>query len=281
MVPFFLVNSPGGSATKWLANLLNQHPSVMCFHACRRRPGQSEVPILEANDLIDLLIEEKNRNEWCRSIGSVHSYHAAEGYQETRLRGGGILGILRNPIRRMHSLISTHWKDIRKQESVVEDNIYEDIKRNGNLRLFKTREIFDSSDMEERLANISYLTLQGDLSLLKYFKDEELIFFEDMVFDFDYLREIIMNNFMIDISCSEHMFEDKVNTHSYTFFETEEEIIQSWPDEFKVIFLEIAKTKLAELIYLYQKKGYPFGDYVSAMHKSLHAHADRLETVGG
>lgn len=280
MIPFFLVNSPGGSGTKWLANLLNQHPSVMCFHALRRRDWRSDDPVLNPDDLIDHLIEEKSKNEWCRSVGSVHSYHGAEGYQEILRRGGEILGIIRDPIRRIHSLISTHWKDINGPGNISSQNIYEDIKNNGDLRLLNTKNVAYSSDVEKRFTELSYLSLQGDLSLFYFFENKKLVFFEKMVEDFDYLRYVIMRNFLFDISYAENIFKEKVNSHSYTLFETEMDIIRSWPAEFKIIYLEIAKNKLSELIDFYQRSGYPFGDYVSDMYKSLAVDKHRLEMAG-
>ena len=111
-VPYFNIATRGGSATGWIATILQHHPGVVCLHGRRGLFGESLPP--PPAEAVRRLATERARlrasGEGDKSVGIIHVYYDSESRQAFLDAGGTFTSIVRNPLARIHSLFTHHCK---------------------------------------------------------------------------------------------------------------------------------------------------------------------------
>jgi len=136
VVPFFVIASAGGSATKWLATVLNAHPRITCFHALRKDPFAPDAEDLEKQYFVNGLKSLNEATNGTKCFGSVHSWPDAGPRKKVIANGGIHRWIIREPLSRIHSLFCANYTNGLGHEASNED-IYETIKKNEQLSPLK------------------------------------------------------------------------------------------------------------------------------------------------
>ncbi len=123
MANVFYVSSWGGSATRWLAGVLDEMPDVRCHHGTR---AIKTLPAIgfpsgydQSPDAFAATMHARAR-ETGVSEGSVHGFHGAAMLEPIRDQGGRFAGILRRPVDRIRSLYLLYRDNPRVHEGGIE-----------------------------------------------------------------------------------------------------------------------------------------------------------------
>ncbi|MCX7121835.1 MAG: hypothetical protein NTZ67_08745 [Gammaproteobacteria bacterium] len=132
---YFYISSKGASASVWLATQLNKYPEIFSLHGTRSAPpmssglGIDQTPHTFFTELTkySALLKPK-----ANVVGSIHGFYGLDALNEVKKRNGVFVGLLRNPVNRIHSLFSLNIKnnyyETFNSESADESNIYNIIK---------------------------------------------------------------------------------------------------------------------------------------------------------
>lgn len=111
---FFYISSRGGSATAWLSMSLSKHPQVVAFHGSQAVPSYAKGGShhhVHPREVFAHLIECSQMTSGMKYFGAVHLYHGAKAYSATTELGGIFSAIIRDPIKRINSLIWHYAQD--------------------------------------------------------------------------------------------------------------------------------------------------------------------------
>lgn len=252
MTPIFTISSRGGSATRWLNNIINSHPEIVCFHGFRQDPFEPETTF-QPEKLAKFLMMMRERSSLLtsdyfpsNSFGTIHTYHGTEPRDSFMAEGGNFSVILRDPFCRIHSLFAHHH--LRNVRNVVGGPAhrmdYDALRKNdeiGDARNITLNEIHNS---ERTLTENWFLTLclqilKADLDAMTNCDPHEILRYEDLVGSKDGLKDGLSRALDTEVSddfpgIADH-FDRPTNSHS-TVSLTAEDIFSSWPDKFRKFF---------------------------------------------
>ena len=263
MHPFFNVSSTGATATVWLTQVLNAHPQIAAFHALRSDPFLIKGKNMSFDEIFSGMQILKERMYGISSLGLVHTFYHSHFREKLKQAQGGHIAIIRDPIRRIHSLFYHHYEQTHKVE-IIDNDPYLTLQKNNHISELKL-----PSEVLRRRLNIYELeflvlcnsTIKNDILNVIQCQPEEIFIFEDFVKDKDYFCGLIHQLIGTeDDSFFENKFDEnkkkKVNQHvakkvdSYSIF-------QSWPLELKNIFLYVILLHgVDNVVSLYTSHGY-------------------------
>ena len=241
MVPVFLVSSTGATATLWLTKLLNQIPGITAFHAFSIDPFENST--ISADKIVHgMHVMSQNLGTSC-SVGAVHTTPGSQGYETLKSLGGGIMGIIRDPVMRTHSLFSHHLVQVQKMP-LENGDIYETLINNDTVEKY-------SQDFQTRTVD----SLAYDLEMVRAFGKDSLCKFELMTSDSAYCRSKIESLLDADLKFFENTISQEipntVNKHRFDNYSSIE-LFGKWPMQFKLMFLKTMRDHgFRELLYLY------------------------------
>lgn len=110
---YFYISTMGATASSWLANLLNAYPTVLAIHGARSVPPfQSGTGDQLPGEFFNKLPSYRDiRKPGAKIIGGIHGYYGLTAKAEVEKRGGIFISIIRDPIKRIHSLFSHNFNN--------------------------------------------------------------------------------------------------------------------------------------------------------------------------
>jgi len=272
LVPFFMISSLGGSATKWLSGQLNRHPKIVCFHALREAfpdesGGDTQTPIAVADTMLRL----HEMTGASKSIGNVHGFTGASCKQAILAKGGGFGVIIRNPVFRINSLFS-HHAEITLGHEQKQDDLYHELIDSGKvnpeargLPVNWTPE--GERSFEEEFAIWCLRTFLADIDYTTYCLREDLIAFENMTVDPNYLTNKLTAVIGPEMEKFDKYADDgwskRSNVHSRKSYTSHAEIFENWPLRFREVFLlAVEKLNASSVLTMYRDFGYDLGDII-------------------
>ncbi|MDX2346781.1 MAG: hypothetical protein QNK11_07925 [Legionella sp.] len=129
---YFYISSRGASASTWLFNLLNTHPNILTVHGTRSIPPyQSGTADQSAKEFFNRFPAYRDvRKTNAHIIGGIHGYYGLSAKLAVEKHGGVFLSIIRDPIKRIHSLFSHSFRNYIENSNGLSNNasIYDMIK---------------------------------------------------------------------------------------------------------------------------------------------------------
>lgn len=263
MHPFFNVTSAGATATVWLTQVLNSHPQIAAFHALRSDPFVSKGKDISFDEIFSGIQILKERMYGISSIGLVHSFYNSHFREKLKKMHGGHIAILRDPIRRIHSLFFHHYECTHNVE-IIDNDPYLTLRKYNHIS-----ELSNPSEVLQRNLNkyeaeffvLCNVTIKNDILNVIQCQPEEICIFEDFVKDKDYFCGSMEQLTGIeDPSFFEHKFDEnknkKINQHASKKVDSFS-IFESWPLELKNILLCIILLHgVDNVLDLYSSHGY-------------------------
>ena len=123
MADLFYISSWGGSATRWLAGVLDGMPDVRCHHGTRAAQTLPPVGFPSPGDQSPDAFAETMRTraeETGVSEGAVHGFHGTAMLAPIQERGGRFAGVVRRPVDRIRSLFLLYRDNPRVHEGGIE-----------------------------------------------------------------------------------------------------------------------------------------------------------------
>jgi len=201
------------------------------------------------------------------SFGTIHTWWGTEPREAFMSRGGTFSAILRDPIRRLHSLFSHHYlHDVKKLPAGHSSQMhYDELVENGDIgppQNLAINEIRNDpfSETEDWFIALCWQILESDLDVIDNCTPRQVLKHEDLVGSHDGLRDglrrILDTETIDDFPGAKNYFDQVVNRHAATPLSSTE-IFQRWPEKLKKMFvfnmlgLDVDKIKKAYAQYDY------------------------------
>jgi hypothetical protein len=143
MYPFFNISSRGGSATMWLAKILNSHPLCFCIHGVEPECNPYAHPLSPELEIQKLaaLREQDTSKSGPRTFGIIHRFYNTAPKTDFLKAGGSFSAILRHPFKRINSLFTYDLNKSKMENAIPLQkglSIYETLKEGGYIVQIRT-----------------------------------------------------------------------------------------------------------------------------------------------
>lgn len=274
MVPIFNIASTGHSGTKWLTNLLNGHPRIMCFHGLRADPYRHPNDIanpdnwLTPEEVRAAFTTMQSRTVDSKIIGTCHTFYDYLSRECFVENGGGFAVIYRDLFQRIQSGLCHHYS-ARIGRDLGGKDLYADIMvdfTESEVDLEKEPDLEQLNEKEQLFFRLVRGFIAADYTNFSNIPAAEYIIFEKMISDEEYLIDCLAR--LLQCSPDEFgtYFSNKqsyvINQHSLGHKLTNEEIFDIWPHSFRQLFCRVMRD-CGGFDYLhaeYKKLEYTFPD---------------------
>ncbi len=273
IAPLFYISSFGGSASAWLSKVLSMHPDIVCFHGTRSVPPRpSNENDMDPNVFMDSLNICSTGCFNQKIFGAAHGYYGIMAKEAVLDRGGVFAGIVRHPIRRIHSIF-THVVDNTEGLEYKKEDIYrlhfpgetEDLEnrfdKDGHIRL---------SPAEVSFKSVCQATLLYDRQCIDGIDNDKLFLMENFVSDRQYFKKLVetltSNKLEVTDKYLDRVFSLGVENRHSNMKLTPEQIYDQWPNVFKFAYLyHMLQCGGMDLQNRYIKLGYKMPPYCNVV----------------
>jgi len=203
------------------------------------------------------------------SFGTIHTYWGTEPREAFMSRGGTFSAILRDPVRRLHSLFSHHYlRDVKKLPAGHSSQMHYDalvkigdIGPPQNLAINEIRnEPF--SEAEDWFIALCWQILESDLDVIDNCTCGQVLKHENLVGSYEGLRDGLSRIFNTeagdDFPGAKGYFDRVVNRHAEAPLSSAE-IFQLWPEKLKkMFFFNVLALDVEKVQKAYAKYDYAF-----------------------
>jgi len=268
-----VIYSAGATATKWLTEVLNQLPDVVCFHALRSNLfTESRAEDLAQDALVSGLYRMAECSLFSKTFAAVHSHSFISDDTNFEEYRGQKLAMFRHPLYRIHSLFTHHFEVSGRQ--LTNGNVYKSLE---NLILNEKRVKDGYKKQEDILMNFfrtSVNTLRSDMLNYVKTKESERLVFERMFDSPDYLHQRLTPYLPTESSIAlkdqlNRRLKAPTNQHSRKNYKSPDEIFNDWPGPLKTFFLTaLNDVGVEHCTMMYRSLGYdissPLQQYFAA-----------------
>lgn len=258
----FYISSFGASATVWIGRALSLHPDVVCWHGTRAVPPHvAGTGDLSPEDFADELLICARNTGGAKAFGAIHGFHGTRAKAAFEARGGRFSCVLRDPVKRIHSLFWAYAEDVLGQPVDDVYGVVGALATEQRLRPLRGRErlanrlgrLAGRHEAEQRLREyksatglvskfrwICNRTLEYDLECIASLESEQVARMESLTTDPDALDRFLDRNVRSGIGCTDAMRQrlfsgQKLNRHARRPLESTE-ILESWPPALREIY---------------------------------------------
>ena len=254
MYPFFNISSRGGSATMWLAKILNSHPLCFCIHSVEPESNpytHPPSPELEIQKLAALR-EQDTSKSGPGTFGIIHRFYDTAPKTDFLKAGGSFSAIVRHPFKRISSLFVHHFNESKILSGIPllkGLSVYETLKESGWITdpddapiLMAQKE--PHTHAEDLFKSICSQVLHHDMDIIQNgFDQNNIIRFEDMTSDsshcLNWLEGVLGFRDKILVKCVEREFNNPYNIHAGLNQVSTAQLFAAWPETFKKIFFSV------------------------------------------
>jgi len=229
MYPFFNISSRGGSATMWLAKILNSHPLCFCIHGVEPECNPYAHPLSPELEIQKLaaLREQDTSKSGPRTFGIIHRFYNTAPKTDFLKAGGSFSAILRHPFKRINSLFTYDLNKAKMENAIPLQkglSIYETLKEDGYITdpddapmLMATMDPL--TNIERSFLRVCSQVLNHDMDIIQNgFDQNNIIRFEDMTSDsshcLNWLEGVLGFRDKILVKCVEREFNNPYNIHA-------------------------------------------------------------------
>lgn len=272
---YFYISTIGGSASTWLTSILNTHEDIFSVHGTRSIPpspsGNGDIPPAEFFRLLSRYKELMKPS--ATVLGGIHGYYGVSALDEVKKLNGTFLGVIRHPIKRIHSLFS---HNINNFYLVGKNDVYSHIvnaKLNINIdrfikpkvglkRKIKSLMARNTDQVELRIEgktvfltgiekmffDLCHNIINDDLILTNHVYSKNIYKMEHLVSERKYclamFEKITQSTIDLNtpqfISSLDSQFKKTLNKHTNSEHQIME-LYQLWPDSFKFIYQSVLR----------------------------------------
>lgn len=259
MAPVFFISSIGASATQWLSSKLSMHPEIVCFHSAGTFPPN----IITADGYMDFLVKAASYAGHQKIFGGCHGFDGQQALRATKKAGGVFATILRDPVKRIHSLFTHHYTT---ETGYSGTNIYQNIRESGEdfLENRSDPENFRSNPVLKLFFTDVFQVIGYDLFSINC-TTEPLFKMEQFISDPEYFSTVVKQltdgKAVVTEDYLERVYQSRLeDKRKYRHARKDlhpDEIIREWPPSFRLTYeLIIQKMGGDEVYEKYQKIGY-------------------------
>jgi len=265
----FYISSFGGTATMWINKVLNTHHQVVSYHGTRSIPPyDSGTNDLSPDDFVEgMKVSMENSNN-TKVFGAIHGFYGLSLSQAIIKHEGVFCAVIRSPIKRMNSLFNHHYKGTQKTGEEHWDkniSVYQDVINNNFDHVNTDNGNVTTSSTVNMFSWICNGTISNDIELLTgigadlNFKMESLV--QDRGYFKHFLEVITQGKIEVSDEYLDQIFTfNNVNKHAHVE-QTEQQIFDSWPDIFKLVYKNaMLKHGGESVIKAYEDLDYPIID---------------------